>query len=458
MKKLTVILLVLFFVLSSCSNGQTTSQDQTDNNGTTTERSGEVIELLLMTDAVEGPIAEFYDNELPELWAKDHPDSNIVLKHEAMPFNDLMGAPLQVRYASGNAPDIQLTTVEMTLTLVSAGYLQELDDLYTAAVLDDYFDGIVEGVSTFNGHQYTFMMHRGLVMMAYDLGVLREAGIDPPKTPEDLIAAANEVTTNERYGMTAFIDPSDHLIMTWMPFIWGQGGDALNEDLNAGALDTPEVIRGLSLIRELASSPAFNPLPSRPGNNAGILGDGETVFQFMPFSQCRLLERDYSDRIDDLQVARYPMPEGNPFITFGGGWALGASSASKYPEEAKQAAFWIAVENNDTVKKMVTINGNMPCRRSVLDDPEVAALYEGKMYSMIMNDPEHLNGVRMAYVATSEFNKILIDMLDRALFEHNTPVEVIAAEQNAKMDEYIANYTGPKDGLRRQDLGLSTSD
>ncbi len=415
--------------------------------------NGEVIEIVFMSSSVEGAMADYFDNELPRLWAEAHPDSNIVIKHEAMPFNDLQGAPLQVRYASGNAPDVQLMTVEMTLSLVQAGYLQQLDEFYTDEVRADYYDGIVEGVSTFGGHQYSFMMHRGLEMMAYDAAALQEAGIEPPKTPEELIAAASAVTSADRYGFTAFTDPVDHLIMTWMPFIWGQGGDVLNAAMDAGALNTPEVIKGLQLIRQLATSEAFNPMPSRTGNNAGIIGDKETVFQFIPFGQARLLERDYAERIEELAVARYPMPEGKPFITFGGGWALGASAMSKHPEEAKQVAHWIAVQSNDTVKKMVMDSGNMPCRRSVLEDPEVAALYQGRLYSMIMSDPEHLNGVRMAYVAPADFNKILIDMFDRTLFEHETPVEVIAEEQNAKMDQFIAGYTGPKDGLQRLGIG-----
>ena len=214
------------------------------------------------------------------------------------------------------------------------------------------------------------------------------------------------------------------------------------------------MIKGLSLIRELATSPAFNPMPSRPGNNGGILGDGETIFQFMPFGQCAMLQRDYADRVEELGVTRYPTPEGMPFVTFGGGWALGASAASKHPQEAKEVAYWMAIESEAIVKEMLADSGNMPCRRSLLKDPEIAAIYEGKPYSMIMNDTEQLDGVRMAYVATSEFNKILIDLIDRTLFETNTPVETIAREQNEKMNTYIAGYQGPKEGLSRRNMGL----
>lgn len=451
--------MMLAVVLAGCGGGGTASGDGsqagTGHQSQTSEASGdEPIELVLMSNAVEGPMAEYFNNVLPQLWLDDHPGTNITLRHEAMPDGDLMGAPLQVRYASGNSPDIQLMTVEMTLNLVEAGYLLPLDEFYTDEVRADYFDGIVEGVSTFDGHQYTFVMHRGLEMFAYDAAALREANIEPPETPEELVAAAAAVTTPERYGMAAFIDPSTHLIMTWMPMIWGQGGEVLNETLDAGALNSPEVIKGLNVIRELSASGSLNPLPSRPGSLGGILADGEAVFQLMPFGQCRQIEQNYPDRLADIEVARYPMPEGRPFVTFGGGWAAGASAVSKHPEEAKQVAHWLAIESDETVKNMCIAIGNMPCRRSVLEDPEVAALYEGKLYSTIMSDPEYLDGVRMTYIAPSDFSKILIDMFDRTLFELDTPVETIAEEQNAKMDEFIATYTGPKDGLRRQDLGL----
>lgn len=462
MKRISLILLAAAMILAGCNAGSGESAGESAGGSEATsvpvseqtaQENQEPIELLIMTDAVDGEMAEFYDG-INDLYQEAHPGTNVTLKHEAMPFNDLMGAPLQVRYASGSAPDIQLMTVEMTLTLVEAGYLQQLDEYYTEEVREDYFDGIVESVSTFDGHPYNFMLHRGLEMLAYDADVLREEGIEPPKTPQELIEAAKAVTTPDRYGLTAFIDPTDHLIMTWMPFIWGEGGDALNDTLDAGALNSPEVIRGLKSIRELSESGALNPLPSRPGNNGGIIGDGETVFQFLPFTQCGMLAKDYPERLESLEVTRYPTPEGKPFVTFGGGWALGATSMSKHPEEAKEAAFWMAVEDNSTIKKMLDVSGNMPCRRSVLEDPEVSALYDSKLYRMIMDDEEQMNGVRMAYVATSEFNKILIDLLDRTLFELETPVETIAEEQNEKMNDYISSYDGPKDGLRRQDLSL----
>ena len=179
------------------------------------EDKGDTIELTVMTNAVEGNLADFFDNRLPQLWAESHPDSRIVLKHEAMPFNDLQGAPLQVRYASGNAPDIQLMTVEMTLTLVEAGYLQELDEYYTDEVRADYFDGIVEGVSTFNHHQYSFMLHRGLELLAYDAAALEEAGIAPPKTAKvqvwnlgdcgrDFAVGRKDTCGSSDYDMDAF--------------------------------------------------------------------------------------------------------------------------------------------------------------------------------------------------------------------------------------------------------------
>lgn len=420
------------------------------------QASGEPIEITVMTDALSGPMAEYYET-LNDRFREAHPGTNIVIKHEAMSFNDLQGAPLQVRYASGMAPDVQLLTVEMTLTLVGAGYLQELDRFYTEEVRADYFDGIVEGVSTFNGHVYTFMMHRGLEALFYDNKVLQEAGVAVPGTPEELIEAATKLTTDDRYGFTAFVDPVDHLIMTFIPFVWGEGGDVVNESLTEATIDSPEVIRGLDHIRKLMESGAMNPKPTRAGNDRGILGDGETVFQLLPFANSRTLAVQYPDRIADLGAARYPMPEGAKFITFGGGWAVAASAQSKHPEEAAQVAYWMAVEDNTTVKMMIQNSGNMPCRRSLLNDPEVQAVYNNQLYQAILSDEGHLNGVRMAYVAPSEFNKILIDMIDRTLYELETPVETIAAQQNEKMNQFLSTYTGPREGLRRQSFAFKNN-
>lgn len=415
---------------------------------------GEPIEITIMTSALSGESAAFFES-LGDLYREAHPGTDVVIKHEAMSFGDLQGAPLQVRYASGTAPDIQLLTVEMTLTLVEAGYLQQLDRFYTDELRQDYYDGIVEGVSTFDGHQYTFMLHRGLEALYYDRAALTELGVAVPNTPEELVDAVKAVHSENRYGFTAFVDPNDHMIMTYMPFIWGEGGDAVSEDLSASALDTPEVARGLQHIRDLMESGAMDPMPTRSGNDIGILGDGETVFQLAPFGQCRTLAENYPERIGDLGVTRYPMPAGADFMTFGGGWALGVSAQSKHPEVAAEVANWIANEDNSTVISLVKTSGNMPCRRSVLQDPQMQAMFSGNpLYSAIMDDEEHLNGVRMAYVAPSEFNKILIDMIDRTLYETETPVETIAREQSEKMDLFLTGYKGPRDGLRRQSFAF----
>jgi len=80
--------------------------------------------------------------------------------------------------------------------------------------------------------------------------VLKEAGLDAPKTLDDLVAAAEALTTDSRSGLTLSLKASDLLAITFQCFMTACGGWWFDDDMKP-AFNSEEAMEAISYIQKL---------------------------------------------------------------------------------------------------------------------------------------------------------------------------------------------------------------
>ena len=104
--------------------------------------------------------------------------------------------------AANVMPDMFLVNYSNLKWNAVDNYIQPLDDLIPQAAWDDLHDNVKEMI-TVNGKKFAYpMMLEPAVVMYYRKDLLAEKNLEAPKTWEEFINVAKELTTNDMYGAT----------------------------------------------------------------------------------------------------------------------------------------------------------------------------------------------------------------------------------------------------------------
>src|SRR3712207_1609472 len=103
--------------------------------------------------------------------------------------------------------------------------------------------------ATYEGEVYGLAPTVNTLGLFYNTDLLAAAGVTPPKTWEELKAAATALTSGDQYGMAFSAIATYEGSWQFLPFMWTNGGDET-------ALDTPQVSEALQLWVDLVDSGA----------------------------------------------------------------------------------------------------------------------------------------------------------------------------------------------------------
>ncbi|MFD2794162.1 ABC transporter substrate-binding protein [Promicromonospora vindobonensis] len=95
------------------------------------------------------------------------------------------------------------------------------------------------------------------MMVYYRTDLFEEAGLEPPATYDDLRAAAEELTTKGRHGITLATDAADPFTQQVLEFLAQGNGCELVDDAGEATLDSPECTEMIELYADLAGE--FSP-------------------------------------------------------------------------------------------------------------------------------------------------------------------------------------------------------
>jgi multiple sugar transport system substrate-binding protein len=244
-------------LLSSCGSD--------DNEGTSAESS----RLSLVSWKLTGPSTEPFGAFVDDLEARleaEHEGLSLVRTAEPIDsYNDKLIASFST---GGDVADVIHLPGRDLVQFARAGWLEPLGDL---PGMDDYMAKFVDLQRTacvVDDQVYGALVEPYAVGLAHNAAMLDEAGVDVPTTPDELVSAAQALTSQDdaQYGMALPVSGGSDVVMAVAFFLIGLGTHWTDDDGNPIA-NTARVVEGVELYREILESGSAPGIQSSASSN-----------------------------------------------------------------------------------------------------------------------------------------------------------------------------------------------
>lgn len=217
-----------------------------------------VIFLHYWTDALSGGV-----NEMVTTYNAKTPDANLKatgFEHESFKVG------IRVMLDSGNPPDMfSYWAGARVQSLVDAGQLAPIDDLWKSANLDALFSPAVAAACEYDKKKYIIPVTQHFVAFFYNKHIFSKYNLSPPKSWAEFLAICETLKKN---GVTPIALGTRHHWpgQFWFDFLLLRmtGPDLRNKLMQGGASYTaPEVISAMKIWRTLLKNQFFVENPNQ---------------------------------------------------------------------------------------------------------------------------------------------------------------------------------------------------
>ncbi|UTR12679.1 ABC transporter substrate-binding protein [Evansella sp. LMS18] len=354
-----------------------------------------------------------YHDDLVDRFHEDHP--NITVELDYIPWDE--GESQLINSSANNTlPDVSTIAGRWTAQMVAMDVVEPLDDYYNEAYPEEFVD------AAWNTTQYegsTWGLPAGFTTtgLFYRADWFEEEGIEePPATWDELLETAKTFTDGERYGFGIVGDGSMETTLFWAPFLWGNGGDFLTEDMTEAVFNSQEGVEALEfyteLYREAAPEGSIN--NSRGDSQNLFLADSVAMTTVGPWFP-KFIEDDAPDM--DYGITEYPVKE--QAANLGTADHIAMFNTSEHKEAAWTFMEYFTNEENDLT--WAKHQGFIPYRSANLTDDE------------ILNDPDMAFFLDVAEDAVSyptlpewpQIDQAVADAVQQALMGAKSPEEAL---------------------------------
>ncbi|WP_427888823.1 ABC transporter substrate-binding protein [Kribbella sp. GL6] len=208
-----------------------------NNGGGQAAGSGDSVKSLTILD--------YYNNDPDKSLVQKGLDGcatqlGITIQRETVPGDTLIQKVLQ-QASSKTLPDVLMLDNPDVQQIAATGALAPLNDMGLNG------DGVIKGMvdaTSYQGKLYGLAPVTNTIALFYNKDMLAEAGVQPPKTWDELKAAAKKLTKPGRYGMAFNANATYEGSWQFLPAMWTNGGDETD-------LTSPAVAEALQLWVDL---------------------------------------------------------------------------------------------------------------------------------------------------------------------------------------------------------------
>jgi len=254
-----------------------------------------------------------------------------------------------------------------------------LSDYLPQSYWSQFAPGLVTGAS-YKGKVYGSPLFEDQGFMYYRKDLLAKAGLQPPKTWEQLESDAKTLVSKNlvKYGFVWQGASYEGLTCNFMEYLTSAGGTATNSDYTKATLDSPAAIKALTFMRSLITSGVTPAAVStfQEAQSMSIFAAGNAGF-------LRNWDYAYSNattpatgKLTASQVGVEPMPAfaGQPTPGYSniGGWNMYINPHSKNINVDLTFIKWLASDQAQTI--LATKYSEIPTTNSVRNSPTVKSL------------------------------------------------------------------------------------
>jgi len=291
--------------------------------------------------------------------------------------DDLHNKIVIVAAAKDTVADLFSVNVPNISEFATAGWVSPVDDLLPKEERAKFFAGTLDG-ATVNGKLSVVPWYNNGPGLWYRKDLLDGAGLKPPKTYDELIAACQKLQTPDVVGYVLPLPQIEQGVINWMEHLWGYGGEVMDDKqnivLDKGTAGVQSLQRVIDYVYKDKIVPDYALTLAQVPDAMNIFRTGKAVFLRLWYSSGGDLYKDDTTIKGKWGVTTLPSQDGTkPGPGCLGTWNLGISAFSKHPKETAEVIRWLTSEEQQTWCILNT--GNLPVRLAVFDNPDVQAKF-----------------------------------------------------------------------------------
>jgi len=265
--------------------------------------------------------------------------------------------------AAGTGPDVYESS--FNLSLVQAGHVVPLDDLFTPEVRAD-FDEKALSLNTIDGHIYGVYMIIDTGLLYSRKSILDEAGIAHPTTWEELVDATVALNTGRQKGLFLGNDGGIAALDDIGPYA---AGLTFVDDTPSISFDPAEMAAVFEKVRDLNNTDAL--LIGSPTDwwdpsafTQGLAAMQWTGLWAMPGIRQQIEEDFYVSQLPPIDIGNGK----STYSTFWGGWVQFVNGGGSHLEDSMAYVNWQWIENTDWQNEWASAYGfHVPARKSAAE-------------------------------------------------------------------------------------------
>jgi len=267
-------------------------------------------------------------------------------------------------------------------------------------------------------------------MFFYDAAKYKEAGVDAPKTWDDVLKAGKALTDSgggRYFGYVFRGGQGNPVVADFMPIFWSYGGDLFNADRTKVTIDTPE---GAAAMKTFIALRDISPkgVESYNANEVGTALAAGAAASSINWPNWVATFEDPSQSKMVGKISYSTIPAGTkPGSSEIGHWTMGIMAASKNKQEAFDFTVWAT--SAEQIKISAT-RGNPPVRTSVFTDPELTSQEKFRHYPVLM-EAIQASTPRPRHPKWPEIENAFGIELSKAVAGTSTPEEALKNAQDA---------------------------
>ncbi|MDZ5699507.1 extracellular solute-binding protein [Chelativorans sp. M5D2P16] len=310
------------------------------------------------------PALEYYTGQMQAAL----PDGRVTV--ELMPIDRQMELASITMSSQSDAIDVVYLNDTSLKRFAANGWLEPLDELWEKYKdeynLDDFPASVIDSVS-YDGHIYSMPIMTNTELFFYRSDLFEEAGIEPPTTMEEYMAAAAQLDTPRRAGTIMSLKPVDAALNEAHWYINAIGDGWFDEEWRP-IFNNEAGVEAITMMKEMTQY-APRGFTSHANDESTInLQQGLAAMGLQWFTRAAAMDNPEQSRVVD-QIDWVAPPGGGARLA-NDGFAI-----SKFSSADKEEMFRMLAEAASEESMREGARYAMPPRLSVLEDEELAKQY-----------------------------------------------------------------------------------